>query len=86
MAIKIMAEIKRKNLPSNPIENPIRLTNIPITTKDKTNPAARSIGPYLPLDAAVPRTTGTSGKTQGDKIDRLPAAKAKTRLRDMNRV
>src|SRR5712671_3352834 len=38
------------------------------------------MGPNLCSATAVPRTIGTSGRTQGDKIERTPAASASAML------
>ena len=63
-----------RRIPNFPRNLESRLTN------DVTNPAAMRAGPNRPLDAAVPNTTGRIGKTQGEKMERLPARKAKKRL------
>src|SRR5258708_24624591 len=54
-------------------------TNKPRTRKDSASPAARATGPNLCSETAVPKTTGRSGRTQGEKIERSPAANAKAR-------
>jgi len=65
-----------KNSPSRPIEYPIVATNDPITEKEIESPAASASGPSLCSDTAVPRTMGTKGRTQGDRIENNPANKA----------
>ena len=63
--------------PSRPIAKPIVATNNPIATKEMASPIASATGPNLCSAAAVPSTIGTSGSTQGDRMDSAPAMKAK---------
>jgi hypothetical protein len=61
----------------SPIEYPIVATNKPTTTNEIARPAARATGPYLRSDAAVPRTRGRMGRTQGDRLVNTPATNAR---------
>src|SRR5215470_18036793 len=51
-----------------------------MATKETASPIARATGPSLCADAAVPSTIGTSGRTQGERIDSTPATNARPRL------
>jgi hypothetical protein len=55
------------------MEKPMVATNSPTATKDIQSPAASAAGPHFCCDAAAPRTIGSSGSTQGDRIDSTPA-------------
>jgi hypothetical protein len=56
---------------SMPREKPTAATNRPIATKAAVTFAARATGPKRCSLAAVPKTIGTSGNTQGERIDTL---------------
>ena len=51
-----------------------------VTVKDRIRPAASASGPRRCAVAAEPRTRGTSGNTQGDRIVNAPARKASAGL------
>ena len=61
---------------SIPIAKPIVATNSPMATKEIATPSANSAGPNLCRDAAAPRTSGSNGNTQGERIDKIPARNA----------
>src|SRR5260370_21169563 len=63
---------------SSPIENPIVATNSPIATNETARPAASAAGPKRCSETAAPSTSGNSGRTQGDSVDRTPAKNAST--------
>src|SRR6266851_657204 len=66
----------RKMPASSPIENPIVATNSPMATNETARPAANAAGPSRCSERAAPRTSGNSGRTQGDSVDRTPAKSA----------
>src|SRR6266478_4786276 len=70
------AATPRKMPASSPIENPIVATNSPMATNETARPAASAAGPNLCSETAAPRTSGNSGRTQGDSVDRTPAKSA----------
>ena len=49
----------------------------PIATKEIANPTASAAGPQRCSEAAAPKTKGNNGITQGDRIERTPAKKAR---------
>ena len=58
---------------STPICDPKTASTNPTDVNPTTNPPASARGAKRCFCAADPRTTGTSGNTQGDKIVRAPA-------------
>ena len=70
-----MAETVRNTLPSSPIANPAVATNRPIAVNETASPAASSHAPARCADSAPPTTSGSSGSTQGESVDSIPARK-----------
>src|SRR5262249_3818401 len=48
-----------------------------MTVNDSARPAARATGPALCSLIAAPTAIGTSGSTQGDRVDSKPASSAR---------
>jgi hypothetical protein len=66
-----------RNTPaSRPIVKPTVATTRPIATNDSASPPANASGPARCSLNAVPSTIGSSGSTQGDSVDRMPARNA----------
>jgi hypothetical protein len=74
--ISNIAAAERKAVMSRPTEKPIVATNNPIAVKERATPAARPSGANRCCATAPAKTTGTRGRTQGDRIDRTPAKNA----------
>src|ERR1700733_5727924 len=73
----MIAAAAKRNMPASmPSPNPTKASNRPSPVKDNASPAAKATAPRGWAVTAAPSTIGTSGKTQGDRIDRIPAANA----------
>ena len=62
-----------------PSPNPASASNSPSPVNETASPAARAKAPSGCAATAAPSTIGTSGSTQGDRIESSPAAKASAR-------
>ena len=52
-------------------------TKRPMAVKEIASPPASANTPQRCCDTAVPRISGSNGSTQGDRIERMPARKAR---------
>lgn len=78
-AISSTAPNKRTWSLSRPITGPKAPITTPMPAKDKAMPKPMAKGARRLPCAAPPNTIGKMGKTQGDKVVKLPASKLKPR-------
>jgi len=60
-------------LSSSPSDNPSVATNSPMATNETISPPASASTPNRCAATAAPNTSGSSGSTQGDSVERTPA-------------
>src|ERR1700733_7650746 len=73
----MIAAAAKRNMPASmPSPNPTKASNRPSPVKDNASPAAKATAPRGWAVTAAPSTIGTSGNTQGARIDRIAGANA----------
>jgi hypothetical protein len=71
---KKTADAVRNRSPSRPIAKPIVATKSPVMVNDVATPPASQYAPERCVVVAAPMTSGRRGKTQGERVDRMPAS------------
>jgi hypothetical protein len=74
-SISRIADAVRNTFWSTPIANPTVAMKRLAVVKDTATPPASQKAPDRCVEVAAPMTSGRSGKTQGDRVERIPASR-----------